>query len=157
LQLLNFVYDSPPWNASDWGVGSVKAFHTVHDLLEAEDFEALEGLVEDTLLSKMQEDQIQGLGSRRVLDVQALGLFSSKLRPEISPPHWHQSVWVTHLLKAVEEYRYPDEAARPFHVERLHRWTFKRVLLSDAGEVMGPWQLVSVNKMRWELPQADAR
>lgn len=156
LACLNLAFKTPAWDAHEFSRGAVLAFTNIHSLLEAGKLLELQGLVSDELINQMRSDNAYCPGSRKLLDVEPLGIFKTRLKPELlGGPHWQQTIFVTQLFRAVEAYSMPGVDPASWHVERLHQWTFKRVLLNNVGEVMGPWQVVAVNKRRWQLPCRD--
>eukprot|EP00929_Paragymnodinium_shiwhaense_P070900 TRINITY_DN36004_c0_g1_i2.p1 TRINITY_DN36004_c0_g1~~TRINITY_DN36004_c0_g1_i2.p1 ORF type:complete len:106 (+),score=21.69 TRINITY_DN36004_c0_g1_i2:318-635(+) len=87
-------------------------------------------------------------GKQEVIDVKPLGVFTSSMwRDE----NGHLALWVTQVLRAQEAYT-SECGGRCWHVDRLHRWTFKRVLLNDHEEEVSDWLLVAVDRPRWSHP-----
>lgn len=150
LQTLNLVFDSQPWNQHEFPRGTAEAFRCVLEHVGDQDFNSLSGLVSDPLLEELRHDEIDaGESKRRVIDVCPFGILTAQLELD---ENVHLAIWVTQLMSAVEEYDSPNCRDTFWRVERLHRWTFKRVLLSGMGEENGPWQVVSMNHRRWRPP-----
>merc|ERR1740121_1099937 len=151
MRPLNLVFQQPVWNTEEFADGAAGAFRRVGELQEAGDFEALRSLVAAGLLGELRDVAMAGRGTRTLLDVKPLGVFTTRMWPD---ENRHLSLWVTQVLRATEEYQLAGDV---LHVERLHRWTFKRVLLSDTEEVVGDWQLTAMEKGRWVPPASPGR
>eukprot|EP00928_Gymnodinium_smaydae_P075864 TRINITY_DN58892_c0_g1_i1.p1 TRINITY_DN58892_c0_g1~~TRINITY_DN58892_c0_g1_i1.p1 ORF type:complete len:223 (-),score=25.18 TRINITY_DN58892_c0_g1_i1:94-762(-) len=149
VQPLNLVFQRPPWNASEFAQGTVEAFRRVSELRESGDYASLQHLVPEMLVEQLRQDATvaqEAWGARSLLHVQPLGVFTTKLWPD---ENRHLSLWVTQVLRVKEEYSCNSGSGERWHVERLHRCTFKRVLLNDHAEEVSDWKLVALDKGCW--------
>eukprot|EP00931_Biecheleriopsis_adriatica_P042510 TRINITY_DN24235_c0_g1_i1.p1 TRINITY_DN24235_c0_g1~~TRINITY_DN24235_c0_g1_i1.p1 ORF type:complete len:215 (-),score=43.49 TRINITY_DN24235_c0_g1_i1:138-782(-) len=150
LQPLNLVFQRPPWDAAEFSQGCAEAFRQVSALRDGGDYASLRGLVSEKLAEELQSDaevSKKAWSKRCLLEVRPLGIWTTRLWPDENK---HLSLWVTQVLRAVEEYDCPTGSGQRWHVERLHRWTFKRVLQNDHSEEVSDWKLVGVDKGCWK-------
>mmetsp|Transcript_73690 Transcript_73690/g.216251 ORF Transcript_73690/g.216251 Transcript_73690/m.216251 type:complete len:246 (-) Transcript_73690:13-750(-) len=160
LWSLRFAFPGS-WNASEFHAGAPQAFRHVTEHLEDRDVRPLNGVVSDELINDLRTEATTAAESghdpranfQAVVDARLMGIFTVRVRTD---EMGDAAVFVTGLLAAVEEYA-PSTASsanagRPWHVRRIHKWTFKRQLPSEDGEEPGDWQVVAMNKRRWQPP-----
>jgi len=161
LWVLRFTFPGC-WNFQEFYAGSSQAFRQITEHLQERDTRSLDGLVADSLLHELRAEATaaEDGGAERsatfkaVLDARLLGVFTVSAR---SDEMGDAAVFVTGLIAAVEEYvpvaKGDAPPGQPWHVRRIHKWTFKRQLPSeDSGGQPGDWQVVSMNKRRWQPP-----
>eukprot|EP00929_Paragymnodinium_shiwhaense_P070901 TRINITY_DN36004_c0_g1_i3.p1 TRINITY_DN36004_c0_g1~~TRINITY_DN36004_c0_g1_i3.p1 ORF type:complete len:228 (+),score=23.56 TRINITY_DN36004_c0_g1_i3:66-749(+) len=148
LQPLNIVFKKQAWDSEGFADGCTAAFRRVNALLETKEYDGLQSLVGQPLRDAMSMSMEGVFGKQEVIDVKPLGVFTSSMwRDE----NGHLALWVTQVLRAQEAYT-SECGGRCWHVDRLHRWTFKRVLLNDHEEEVSDWLLVAVDRPRWSHP-----
>merc|ERR1712137_241638 len=83
------------------------------------------------------------------------------------------AIWITALLNALEQYVPRDGTivnedtvidgvtvkkkgtpAVGWHVRRLHKWTFKRMLAEEGQGAHGEWVVENMNRWRWHPPKS---
>lgn len=157
LWVLRLVFPGS-WSADDFHTGAPQAFRHVTEHLEDRDARPLNGVVSDELIRELQQEvsaAVQGEREQQVifkavLDARLLGVFTVSARTD---EHGAAAVFVTGLLGAVEEYASASSGTGvPWHVQRLHKWTFKRALPDEDGGEAGDWQVVAMSKRRWRPP-----
>ncbi|CAE7907844.1 unnamed protein product [Symbiodinium microadriaticum] len=148
LQPLNLVFRKKAWDVAEFNQQTTEVFRRLADLGRSGDVDSLKHELPEDLLEAFRRDSevaAEVWASRRLLEVEPLGIFTTKLWPD---PNNHLSLFVTQTFRATEEYADRSTTQR-YQVERLHRWTFKRVLQNDYTEEVGDWMLVDVNKGCW--------
>jgi len=146
------------WDANEFWTGAPEAFRMVTELLDVKDRDVrpLQGLISEQLLEELREassapsapDAPQVTFSE-VLDARLLGIFTVRMR--VDSATGGAMVHVTVLIGATEEYLVGEDEEK-WHVKRIHKWKFKRDLPSEEGEALGDWQIIEINKKRWQPP-----
>mmetsp|Transcript_36577 Transcript_36577/g.73758 ORF Transcript_36577/g.73758 Transcript_36577/m.73758 type:complete len:244 (-) Transcript_36577:133-864(-) len=162
LWTLRFVFPGC-WNFREFHSGAPQAFRHITEHMEDRDLRPLDGTVSDDLIQELRAEAVAAEESgsetkaafQAVVDARLMGIFTVSAR---SDDAGDAAVFVTGLLKVVEEYAPVAESdagpIRPWHVHRIHKWTFKRQLPSeDSGGEPGDWQVVAMNKRRWRPPE----
>lgn len=150
LRILDLVYPET-WSARDFREGTVTAFKSVNSLLDEGDFLLLRQLLDEKLLEDLRSSHAhltEGL-KYELVEVYYLGIFHAMAKED---DQGFEAVFVTPLLRVTEKYTSLKDESVWWEVRRLHKWTFKRILL---GEDAADWQIVAMDKKRWRPPSKD--
>ncbi|CAK9044590.1 unnamed protein product [Durusdinium trenchii] len=136
LRILDLVYPET-WSARDFREGTVTAFKSVNSLLDEGDFLLLRQLLDEKLLEDLRSSHAhltEGL-KYELVEVYYLGIFHAMAKED---DQGFEAVFVTPLLRVTEKYTSLKDESVWWEVRRLHKWTFKRILL---GEDAADWQI----------------
>lgn len=153
LRILNVVYPKT-WDPHAFRDGTAEAYKQVNALLDEGDFLILRELLSEELLDDLKECHA-GLAEGvdyKLLEVRQLGIFRSSARAD---ELGNEAVFVTPLLRVREKYVLSKDSTYWWEVQRLHKWTFKRILPGEYGSDASEWQIVAMDKKRWRPPGLD--
>eukprot|EP00746_Dinoflagellata_sp_MGD_P058960 gnl/MRDRNA2_/MRDRNA2_251852_c0_seq1.p1 gnl/MRDRNA2_/MRDRNA2_251852_c0~~gnl/MRDRNA2_/MRDRNA2_251852_c0_seq1.p1 ORF type:complete len:172 (-),score=19.38 gnl/MRDRNA2_/MRDRNA2_251852_c0_seq1:7-522(-) len=150
LWTLKLVFPNA-WDSREFSVGACQAYECIASLMDESDFHSMHGLVSEDLLAALEEDQKDYITSvpgvqRKVLECQFRGIVDLSAKND---ENQDAALFVSALLDTLEAHRVSDEDRSPWHVRRLHKWTFKRVLASVEGDEHSDWQVVAMNRKKW--------
>merc|ERR1712232_250528 len=135
LWTLNMVFPSA-WDGLEFQVGACQAYECIASLMDEGDFQSMHGLVADDVIAELRNDHASCSASipdvqRSVLECRLAGIYSMSAR---SDENGDAALVVVALLDTQEAHSSLVEDAPVWHVRRLQKLTFKRVLPQVQGE-----------------------